>query len=118
MNVREHFLRMFAYDSWANRECLSSLRKAAGASPATLRRMAHILSAERLWLERLRGERQSMAVWPAATLVLLLTSDASDRRFWAGAALIAAFWAWHSNYDLQKNQLLGKPLKDNLNSRR
>lgn len=68
MNVREHFLRMFAHDGWANRECLSSLRKAAGASPATLARMAHILSAERLWLERLRGEPQSMAVWPTATL--------------------------------------------------
>jgi uncharacterized damage-inducible protein DinB len=65
-DVGQHFLRMFVYDHWANRECLAAIGKTNG-SPEILRRMAHILSAEKLWLERLRGEPQSMAVWPSAT---------------------------------------------------
>ncbi len=66
-DIREHFLRMFVYDHWANRECLAAIARANGSSEA-LRRMAHILSAEKLWLQRLRSESQSMPVWPTATV--------------------------------------------------
>jgi uncharacterized damage-inducible protein DinB len=67
---RSDFVRMFAYDYWANLECLKALRKgAAGAeSTALVGRMAHVLSAERLWLERILRAPQSMAVWPGSTL--------------------------------------------------
>jgi uncharacterized damage-inducible protein DinB len=68
MNTREHFLRMFAYDDWANRQCLSALQTARLVSSATVGRMAHILSAQKLWLERLRRESQSLPVWPTASL--------------------------------------------------
>src|SRR5215467_823281 len=67
MNTREHFVRMFAYDTWANRECLAAVRKGA-VSPSTVGRIAHILSAEKLWLERIRREPQSLPVWPASTI--------------------------------------------------
>jgi uncharacterized damage-inducible protein DinB len=68
MNVREHFLRMFAYDAWANQECMAAMGKVKDLSSNALGRMAHVLSAERLWLERLRVEPQTMPVWPSATL--------------------------------------------------
>ena len=66
------FLRMFAYDHWANRECLAAMRAApsisTGASLHTIGRMAHILSAQKLWLERILKQPQSMPVWPSATI--------------------------------------------------
>jgi len=62
------FLRMFAYDHWANRECLTAMRAAAPASADTVGRMAHILSAQKLWLERILKQSQSMPVWPTATI--------------------------------------------------
>jgi uncharacterized damage-inducible protein DinB len=63
------FLRMFDYDSWANRECIAAMRGAAGSvSPDMVGRMAHILSAQKLWLERILNQPQSMAVWPSATI--------------------------------------------------
>jgi uncharacterized damage-inducible protein DinB len=68
MNVQEHFLRMFSYEGWANRECLAAMRKAAGTSSQTIGRLAHILSAQKLWLERILGEPQSMPVWPTTTV--------------------------------------------------
>jgi uncharacterized damage-inducible protein DinB len=63
-----YFLRMFNYDHWANRECLSAMRAAGNVSADTVGRMAHILSAQKLWLERILKQPQTMAVWPTSTI--------------------------------------------------
>ena len=68
MGTKQHFLRNFAYDCWANRECLSALSAASPAPPKVLRLIAHTLSAQMLWLERLRRVPQSVAVWPSSAL--------------------------------------------------
>ena len=80
MNLQQHFLTMFAYDHWANGECLMAMRKAA-TSPETIRRMSHVLSAEQLWLERMLGEPQSLPVWPTTTIeeCALLADDMKAR---------------------------------------
>jgi uncharacterized damage-inducible protein DinB len=61
------FLRMFAYDHWANRESLAAMKDAGSVAADTVGRMAHILSAEKLWLERIQKQPQSMPVWPSST---------------------------------------------------
>ena len=63
----DDFLRMFTYDHWANHECLAGM-PAEPVSAETVERMAHILSAQKLWLERILKQPQSMPVWPAATI--------------------------------------------------
>jgi uncharacterized damage-inducible protein DinB len=80
MNTSQHFLRMFAYDSWANRQCLSAMQAARLVSSNTVGRIAHILSAERLWFQRLRHESQSMPVWPTASIqeCLALADDMAN----------------------------------------
>ncbi len=67
MDVK-NLLRMFAYDDWANRECLAAMRLAGSVSADTLGRMGHILSAQKLWLERILKEPQSLPVWPSSTI--------------------------------------------------
>lgn len=67
------FLRLFAYEDWANRECLSAMRAADSVSPDMLGRMAHILAAQKLWLDRLLKQPQSTPVWPASTIEDCLT---------------------------------------------
>ena len=62
------FLRMFDYDSWANRECLAGMRAANSVSPDTVGRIAHILSVQKLWLERILSHPQSLPVWPSSTI--------------------------------------------------
>jgi uncharacterized damage-inducible protein DinB len=63
------FLRIFEYDSWANRECIRAMHSATEPTSSDLvRKMAHILSAEKLWLERILGQAQTMPVWPTSTL--------------------------------------------------
>ena len=67
MDVKD-FVRLFAFDDWANRECLSAMKASSSVSTETLGRMAHILSAERLWLERILKQPPSLPVWPAASI--------------------------------------------------
>ena len=67
MSVADHLRRQFAYDEWANREVLNAIR-AAGEDARSLELLAHIFSAERIWLERLKQEAQSTPVWPKADL--------------------------------------------------
>jgi len=63
------FLRTFDYDSWANRECITTMLGEAGSvSPDLIGRMAHILSAQKLWLERILGQPQTLPVWPTSTV--------------------------------------------------
>jgi uncharacterized damage-inducible protein DinB len=68
MSMLEHLQRLFAYDRWSNQEVLSSLQSLPHPPQRSAERLAHILSAERLWLERMRMEDQSNPVWPQFTL--------------------------------------------------
>lgn len=71
MDKSAYYRRQFAYDAWANREALASLRR-AGAPPArAVERMAHIAGAGAVWLARLGhpvSTAASPAVWPQLTL--------------------------------------------------
>jgi uncharacterized damage-inducible protein DinB len=68
MTMLEHIKRLFAYDDWANHEIFSSLQ-ALDAPPArALNLLGHIVSAERLWLERLLVQKQTLPVWPLFTI--------------------------------------------------
>lgn len=62
MNFADYLRRQFAYNEWANREVLAVIRKQS--DERSLQLFAHILSAERLWLERLKQQPQSVTVWP------------------------------------------------------
>src|SRR5262249_9196293 len=59
---------LFKYDHWANRECLTVLGASNPGPPKGIRLIAHTLSAQNLWLERLLGQQQTIAVWPEATI--------------------------------------------------
>jgi uncharacterized damage-inducible protein DinB len=67
------FLRMFTYDDWVNRQCLAAMRVAGVVSPDVVGRMAHILSAQKLWLERILKQPPTTPVWPSSTIDDCLT---------------------------------------------
>jgi uncharacterized damage-inducible protein DinB len=65
MSRTRQFERLFSYDEWATREVLRVL---PSAPPRSVELLAHILSAERLWWERIHQQTQSIPVWPNFTL--------------------------------------------------
>lgn len=73
VNLADYLRRQFAFDEWANREVLNAIRAAGGANQSSvnhrsLQLMSHILAAERVWLERLKQQPQSVPVWPEPDL--------------------------------------------------
>jgi uncharacterized damage-inducible protein DinB len=70
VELLEYLGRQFLYDAWANREVLGAIKEAGpGQTPLRpLQLLAHIVSAERLWHERIRHQPQSLPVWPEFNL--------------------------------------------------
>jgi uncharacterized damage-inducible protein DinB len=68
VNITDYLRRQFAYDAWANREVLQAIHAAGSPSERSLQLLSHILAAERVWLERLRRQPQSVPVWPEPSL--------------------------------------------------
>jgi len=81
MNLADSMRRQFVYDEWANREVIAAMRR-DGTDERSLQLMAHILSAERLWLERLRQQPQSSPVWPKIDLDQCEAQAAEMGRLW------------------------------------
>jgi uncharacterized damage-inducible protein DinB len=68
MTMLDHIKHLFSYDDWANREVLGSLQVLEAPPVRSLNLLGHIVSAERLWLERLLAQSQTLPVWPLFTL--------------------------------------------------
>jgi uncharacterized damage-inducible protein DinB len=68
VDILDYLHRLFAYDDWANREVLAGLRSAANPPARSLKLIAHVLSAEGLWLARLKQQRPALPVWPELTV--------------------------------------------------
>ncbi len=60
--------QLFGYDLWANRQSLASLTRASPAPARSIRLLAHIIAAERLWLARLTADPEPVVVWPELSL--------------------------------------------------
>jgi uncharacterized damage-inducible protein DinB len=83
VNLIEHFRRQFAYDAWANGEVMAVIRADGGENERTLQLVSHIVAAERLWLERLRSQPQSVPVWPKVDLGWCEAQALELRGLWA-----------------------------------
>ncbi|MBW3564828.1 MAG: DinB family protein [Acidobacteria bacterium] len=60
--------RLFEHMWWADAEVLGALRRAVAAPARVLEIYAHVVGAELVWLDRIEGAEQSVAVWPEASL--------------------------------------------------
>ena len=68
MDIIQHFYKLFAYDEWANREALESLKSVNFLPTRSLRLMGHIIAVEWLWLARLKHDKRAIQVWPELTI--------------------------------------------------
>jgi uncharacterized damage-inducible protein DinB len=68
MDRLQRLRRLMRYDEWANRETLDSVRQSSAPPEQAVRWLGHVLAAERLWLDRLKGAGAKVKVWPALSL--------------------------------------------------
>ena len=96
MDAIEYYQKLFRYDRWANGEVLEALHAASAGSDAHtaaaseevlqefLRRLAHVLGAEWLWLARLNVPGEAIGVWPKLTLDQCARQIEGLGRVWEG----------------------------------
>lgn len=70
MESIETLRRLFSYNEWANRLMIDSLNNPANQSPKAIRALAHLLTAEKVWLMRLQS-----------------SLDSTGFNFWEGSSL-------------------------------
>ncbi len=78
----EKLIRLFKYDAWANEEVLRSLCCMTDPPARAVKLLAHIASAQWLWLERMKGVPQSYPVWPKWPLDKIEAQLAKLKREW------------------------------------
>jgi uncharacterized damage-inducible protein DinB len=82
MNDAQGLARLLDYDSWANRETLGSLKGVR--APQALTIMGHIIGAEWLWQDRIKGHTQTLPVWPDLSLEVCAERLAELKELWRG----------------------------------
>jgi uncharacterized damage-inducible protein DinB len=63
MNRRDYFLQVFAYEKWANQLMIEKLLSLPELPARAHEVFAHILSAQQIWLNRLKEEAVTAAIW-------------------------------------------------------
>lgn len=68
MNDKALLRRLLAYDDWANREALASIRASGSRSERLRQLMAHLVGVQQVWLSRMRRDGSQVATWPDYSL--------------------------------------------------
>lgn len=100
------------YDGWANREVLKAIRAAGVEDKRSLQLMAHILGAERVWLERLKQVPQSVPVWPESDLGQCEAEAAQLERKWMEYLKAVADLSRTMSYKNTKGELWTSTIAD------
>ncbi len=66
--MQQNWKKLFLYNHWANQEVIAFTENISQANIEIVKILAHIIGAEWLWLNRLKADAQTKAVWPELTL--------------------------------------------------
>lgn len=61
--MKDYFLNLISYESWANKEVINFILKIPQLPEKALSIMSHIINAQILWLSRLQGIPEEVKVW-------------------------------------------------------
>lgn len=68
MDLQEHYRYLSSYDEWANLEVIAALQSAGQPMERARKLMAHVISAELVWLTRIEQRPAPFPVWPELSL--------------------------------------------------
>ncbi len=61
--MKEHFLTLYHYETWANQKIIESIESYAPNDQQILRLFSHILSSQTIWLQRLNHQSTLQSAW-------------------------------------------------------
>lgn len=83
--MKEFFLKWYAYNAWANRRVLACLEQQNVTDEKILTVMGHLLAANFIWLNRIKGlPKSEYKLWGSYPLAILKTMVEEADRQWSG----------------------------------
>jgi uncharacterized damage-inducible protein DinB len=76
-------ISLFRHMAWADARVIDALRASPGLDEHALEQFAHVVGAESVWLTRILGEPDRVAVWPALSVDECATLAAENQRGYA-----------------------------------
>ncbi|MBW4891857.1 DinB family protein [Mucilaginibacter sp. HMF5004] len=61
--MKDYFINLFEYDKWASNQLLEKFELQFPLNPRIYQLLAHMLAAQRIWLDRTIGIPQTLHVW-------------------------------------------------------
>ncbi len=80
----DHFRKQFEYDYWANGQTHQSIKNVADPPEKVHRVMAHLISAEWAWLNRMGHPSADLRMWPEMTTKQIEESIHQLGKAWQG----------------------------------
>ncbi len=67
-SVVEHLIHLFKYNDWAAERTAKSIESTQRITPDAIRLLSHIISSQYVWLSRITGEKNDLAIWDNFTI--------------------------------------------------
>jgi len=83
--MKAYFLKLFAYDLWANHAVLSELVSQDVKDEKIISWMNHIINAEKIWFERIQLGEYSTTAWenhPTASIYIRMQAIHDEMKEW------------------------------------
>lgn len=80
--MKNHFLRMFAYENWANERIAECLQAMNQPDERALELLSHVLAAKITWLNRLNGIGSFVPLWEKHNVIDCLLLLTQNNRAW------------------------------------
>lgn len=83
LSMKQFFLKWYSYNAWANRAIIANLEKQAVSDEKILTVMGHLVSANFIWLNRIKGlPKSEYKLWGGYTLPQLKDMVEEADRLW------------------------------------
>ena len=70
--MKEYFKQIFEHEHWANLKVLESMICASETPQRAIEIFSHIIAAQRIWLDRINGDKTELKVWEVFDTEIML----------------------------------------------
>ncbi|PWB67996.1 hypothetical protein C3F09_12520 [candidate division GN15 bacterium] len=93
--MRDHFLKLFKYNDWANRRIGEAVSRNGNADSKALAILTHVVVVQRLWLDRIQGVTATYRLWDPLPISEILELSEFSTRDWMQFLSVVAPDGWN-----------------------
>jgi len=93
--MRDHFLKLFKYNDWANRRIGDAVSRVGNIDSKALAILNHVVLVQRLWLDRIQGVNAAYRYWDPAPVSEILEVSEFSSRDWIQFLSVVSPDGWH-----------------------